>query len=154
MGDIRKFFSPKGGSGSSSQGSSGKNKRKAKALQIDSDSDEDSPVKKAKVTVESPKTKIKPKPEVKSPNTKIKPKPEVKSTSVGSFFGSAPIKRSDAKVLAKKKVEARDFEMHDDKDFLETLDQLDEVGATPTKPQLSLSQKLSKKIQKDENKNY
>merc|ERR1712080_791339 len=141
MGDIRKFFSPKGGSGSSSQGSSGKNKRKAKALQIDSDSDEDSPVKKAKVTVESPKTKI-------------KPKPEVKSTSVGSFLGSAPIKRSDAKVLAKKKVEARDVEMHDDKDFLETLDQLDEVGATPTKPQLSLSQKLSKKIQKDENKNY
>ncbi len=103
---------------------------KKSAVIYDSDSDQELSPPKRKVPASKSRSSV----STKSSSTKYKsvltPSPIKKATTVSDFFGSSPIQRSN-KVTPKKPRLAS--EQHEDMDFKQTLEQLDQEHKTPTK---------------------
>ncbi|XP_071804350.1 replication factor C subunit 1-like isoform X2 [Asterias amurensis] len=104
-------------------------KMKKTAVIYDSESDEETLPKKRKVPASKSPISV----STKSSSTKkvLSPSPvKKKVTTVSDFFGASPIQRS-SKVTPKKP--RLGSEQHEDVDFKQTLEQLDQEHKTPTK---------------------
>lgn len=132
--DIRKYFFPVGGSKPSTTASSKESKKKNRIIDSDDEEPLPSSSKKQKILASDSddeifsysKTK---KNKGEKPKKKSLPKPEppkLKPAAVSEFFGSNPVVRKEAPVVAAKKKEVEVVDVHSDEDFEKTLQELDE----------------------------
>ncbi|XP_064079076.1 replication factor C subunit 1-like [Macrobrachium nipponense] len=133
--DIRKYFSPVGGSKPNTTASSKETKKKNRIIDSDDEDPLPSSSKKQKILASDSDDDIfsssKNKKSKAGAKTKKKslPKPEppkLKPAAVSEFFGSNPVVRKEAPVVTAKKKEVEMVEVHSDDDFEKTLQELDE----------------------------
>ncbi|XP_068241805.1 replication factor C subunit 1 [Palaemon carinicauda] len=134
--DIRKYFSPVGGSKPSTTSSSRETKKKNRIIDSDDEDPFPSSSKKQKILASDSDEdifstpKVKKSKELEKSKKKSLPKPEtpkLKPASVSDFFGNSPVVRKEAPVVAAKKKEIDEDDVHSDEDFKKTLKELEET---------------------------